>query len=103
MLLLFFSEIDHLSFLVNKILNQIFYLKYNYIKYPVPPAIEWISWNPSRLSLPSASLSIISINVSYNSKPWEYPLAQTFPAPPPFYAKNMFSGLYRLEKAEFWI
>lgn len=31
---------------------------------PVPPAIEWHRTKPSRLSLPSASLSIISIRSS---------------------------------------
>ena len=48
---------------------------------PVPPAIEWVNINPSKLSDPSASLSTISNNSSslYSAK-W-YPFAQLLPAP----------------------
>jgi hypothetical protein len=37
---------------------------------PVPPAIEWHRTKPSRLSLPSASLSIMSIISSSTPFPW---------------------------------
>ena len=51
-------------------------------------------------SLPSASLSIISITSSYNFSPDAYPCAQLFPAPPPSFDMNIFSGLYRFAHGE---
>ena len=38
---------------------------------PVPPAIEWHNKKPSRLSLSSASLSIISMMSSATDSPWK--------------------------------
>ena len=63
---------------------------------PVPPAIECNIKNPSKDYEPSAYLSIISIIYSWNFWPWEYPLAQLLPAPPPYLEINMFYGLYNL-------
>jgi len=48
----------------------------------------------SRLSLPSASRSIISKISSCSRSPWLYPDAQLFPAPPPCFDRYIFSGLY---------
>ena len=66
---------------------------------PVPPAIEWVKINPSKLSLPSASLSTISNNSSslYSAK--SYPLAQLLPAPS--LSKKKFSGLNKFLNSPF--
>ena len=51
----------------------------------------------SRLSLPSASRSMISKISSCSRSPWLYPDAQLFPAPPPCFDRYIFSGLYNCE------
>jgi hypothetical protein len=56
---------------------------------------DWIHLRTSSESLPSASLSTISITSSYNFSPDAYPCAQLFPAPPPSFDTNIFSGLYK--------
>lgn len=50
---------------------------------PVPPAIEWHKTKPSKLSLPSASRSMMSNTSSCSFSPWLKPDAQLLPAPPP--------------------
>lgn len=74
-------------------------MMYEPIPDPVPPAIEWHSTNPSRLSLPSASRSIMSNTSSCNVSPWLNPEAQLLPAPPPFLDTKIFSGLYSCKNA----
>ena len=51
-------------------------------------------------SLPSASRSTISITSSYSLSPDAYPCAQLFPAPPPSFDTNIFSGLYKFAHGE---
>ena len=67
---------------------------------PVPPAIECVNINPSKLSLPSASLSTISKSSSslYSAK--SYPLAQLLPAPS--LSKKKFSGLNKFLNSPFF-